>query len=80
MLPTDKKKTEIYKIAKIWGLLSFIPLVLAAAPVAGFFLGEYLESKIGFAPYISLFCVLMGFLAGAREVIRIIKLINKTDK
>ncbi len=79
MFPTDKKKTEVYKWAKVWGLLSFIPLVLAAAPVAGYFLGEYLESKIGFAPYISIFFVVMGFVAGAREVVKIIKLIDKTD-
>ncbi len=80
MFPTDKKKAEFYKVAKIWGLVSFIPVVLAAGPIAGYFFGEYLERKFGFAPYISMFFVAMGFIAGAREVVRILKLINKSDR
>lgn len=77
---TDKKKAEFYMVAKIWGLVSFIPVVLAAGPIAGYFLGEYLERKFGFAPYISMSLVAIGFIAGAREVVRILKLINKSDR
>ncbi len=79
MSQTDKKKAEFYKLAKIWGLISFIPVVLAAGPIAGYFLGEYLERKFGFAPYISMSLVAIGFIAGAREVVRILKLIKKSD-
>jgi len=80
MSPTEKNKAELYKIARIWGLVSFIPVVLAAGPIAGYFFGEYLEKKFGFAPYISMFLVAIGFIAGAREVVRILKLIRKSDK
>lgn len=80
MSSTDKKKAEFYKLAKIWGLISFIPVVLAAGPIAGYFIGEYLEKKFGFAPYISMSFVAVGFAAGAREVIRILRLISKSDK
>lgn len=80
MFPTDKNKAEFYKIAKIWGLVSFIPVVLAAGPIAGYFFGEYLERKFGFAPYISIFLVAIGFIAGGREVVRILKLIHRSDK
>ena len=80
MSPTDKKKAEFYRLAKIWGLVSFIPVVLAAGPIAGYFFGEYLEKKFGFAPYISMSLVALGFIAGAREVVRILRLIKKSDK
>jgi len=77
---TDKNNAQFYKLAKIWGLVSFIPVVMAAGPIAGYFLGEYLEGKFGFAPYISISLVAMGFIAGGREVIRILRLINKSDR
>lgn len=74
-----KDKTEIYKLAKIWGLITFIPFVLALNPIAGYFVGDYLEKKIGFAPYVSIFFIVVGFIAGALEVIKIIKLIDRTN-
>lgn len=79
-MPRTYEKTEFYRLAKIWGLVSFIPVVMAAGPIAGYFLGEYLEKKFGFAPYISISLSAMGFIAGAREVIRILRLIKKSDK
>jgi len=78
MQPEDKKRAEFYKLAKIWGLITFIPVILAAGPLAGYFLGDYLEKKIGFAPYPSLMCLALGFITSIREIIRILKLIDKT--
>lgn len=75
----DKKKTEFYRLSKIWGLISFIPVVLAAGPLAGYFLGDYLEKRFGFAPYLSLFCLGLGFVTSATEIIKILRLIKKTD-
>jgi F0F1-type ATP synthase assembly protein I len=80
MSPTDKKAAEVYRMARIWGLVSFIPVVMAAGPIAGYFLGEYLERKFGFAPYLSISLVALGFIAAAREVVRILRLINKSDR
>ncbi|MFH0771123.1 MAG: AtpZ/AtpI family protein [Candidatus Omnitrophota bacterium] len=74
------KKNELYSLVRIWGLVSFIPVVLAAGPIAGYFLGEQVEKKVGFAPYVSLFCVAIGFVAAAMEVIKIVKVIYKADK
>ncbi|MFA5147723.1 MAG: AtpZ/AtpI family protein [Candidatus Omnitrophota bacterium] len=75
----EKKKAEFYKLAKIWGLLSFVPVVLAASPVAGYFFGVYLEGKIGFAPYLSLVFMGIGFYAGVMEIIKILRIIHKDD-
>lgn len=80
MQTEDRKKAEFYRLAKVWGLISFIPAVLAAGPLAGYFLGDYLERKIGFAPYLSLLCLALGFVTSVREIIKILKLIHKTDE
>ena len=79
MQTEDRKKAEFYRLAKVWGLISFIPVVLAAGPLAGYFLGDYLEKKIGFAPYLSLLCMAFGFASSIREIVKILKLIHKTD-
>jgi F0F1-type ATP synthase assembly protein I len=75
----NNKKTEFYRLTKIWGLISFVPVVLAAGPLAGYFLGDYLEKEIGFAPYLSLVCLGLGFVTSIREIIKILKLVDKTD-
>jgi len=78
-MKTEDKKAEFYKLTKVWGLISFIPVILAAGPLAGYFLGDYLEKKIGFAPYLSLLCMALGLVASAKEIIKILKLIHNTD-
>ena len=80
MQTEDEKKAEFYRLTKIWGLISFVPAVLAAGPLAGYFLGDYLEKKIGFAPYLSLVFLGLGFVTSVQEIIKILKLIEKTDK
>ncbi|MFA5165159.1 MAG: AtpZ/AtpI family protein [Candidatus Omnitrophota bacterium] len=80
MREEDKKKAEFYRLTKVWGLLTFVPVVLAAGPLAGYFLGEYLEKKIGFAPYLSLIFMGFGFYTSVREIIKILKIINKDDR
>jgi F0F1-type ATP synthase assembly protein I len=75
----DRKKADFYKWTKIWGLLSFVPVVLTAGPLAGYFLGAYLEKKIGHAPYLSLVFLAFGFFTSIREIIKILKLVQKTD-
>jgi hypothetical protein len=80
MREEDKKKVEFYRLTKVWGLLTFVPVVLAAGPLAGYFLGEYLEKKIGFAPYLSLIFMGFGFYTSVREIIKILKIINKDDR
>lgn len=79
MQDKDGKKAEFYRLAKIWGLLTFIPVVLAAGPLTGYFLGEYLEKRFGFAPYLSLLCLALGFTTSIREIIKILRIIYKTD-
>ena len=71
--------TKIYKWIKIGGLLSFIPFVMAAGPLAGYFSADYLEKRFGLPNVTSAIFITIGFIASARETIRIIRLAIKTE-
>lgn len=73
-------RQEIYKWIRIGGLLSFIPFVLAAGPIAGYLAGEYLEKRFGLPHYTSYIFGGVGFAASVRETVRIIRIAIKTDK
>lgn len=56
-----------------------IPFVQAIPPIIGWFIGRWLDSVFGVAPYIMYTFMILGFIAGFREVYRIIrKFGNKT--
>lgn len=61
------------------GLLSSIPFILALAPIIGYFLGKYLDTKFRTQPWLSLVLLGLGFVAGVRETIRIIKMSQLED-
>jgi ATP synthase protein I len=62
-----------YSTMRRVGLLTAIPLVLAIAPVIGFFMGDFLDKKLGTEPYLMIVFVVLGFIAGAREVYKLVK-------
>ena len=72
--------TKVYKWIKIGGLLSFIPIIIAAGPLAGYFLADYLEKRFGLPRYAVFICIAVGFIASLRETIRIIRLALKTEE
>ncbi len=71
---------NFYKIIKIAGAGSFVPLVLIAGPISGYMLGDYLIKKFYFSRYVLFICVIIGFIASAIETIRIIKFMILADK
>ena len=66
--PSDK-----YKQARQLGLLTTIPMILAAAPLIGYFGGRWLDGKLGTEPWLSMVLLLVGLVAGVRETILILK-------
>lgn len=70
---------EFYKRLKIAGMISFIPVVLAAGPLAGYFAGSYLEKKFGLGPFVSFFAIGLGSVASAIEVVKIIRRVVRID-
>jgi F0F1-type ATP synthase assembly protein I len=61
------------------GLLATIPFILALAPIVGFVIGNWLDAKCGTRPWLSVILLVLGFVAGVRETIQIIKLAQRED-
>ena len=70
-----KKATAWRQIA----LLSSIPFILALAPIVGYFLGKFLDQKFRTQPWLSIVLLALGFVAGVRETVKIIKLSQQED-
>jgi F0F1-type ATP synthase assembly protein I len=66
--PSDK-----YKQARQLGLLTTIPMILAAAPLIGYFGGRWLDGKLDTGPWLSMVLLLLGLVAGVRETILILR-------
>ena len=73
----DKK--EIYKWIKVGGLLSFIPFILAAGPLLGYWVGDHLVKEWNSPFVVLILSLLVGTLVSLREAIRIIRLALKLD-
>jgi hypothetical protein len=65
--------TKTFRWVKVGGLLTLIPIVLAAAPLAGYLAGEWLMLKFRFPRHTTIVCVIIGFAASVRETVKIIK-------
>lgn len=76
----DKRRADLYKWIKIGGLLSFLPFVLVAGPMAGFLLGNYLEKKLGLPSWVSIALITVGFIGSLRETIRVVKIALRTQE
>lgn len=50
------------------GILAAIPAILLAAPLIGFFLGNWLDKKFGTEPYLLIAGVLLGLGSAGIEV------------
>jgi F0F1-type ATP synthase assembly protein I len=65
----EERRDEITKI----GVYMTIPFVLAVSPILGWWIGSWLDKKLETAPYLMYFGLLFGFVAGFRELYRLIK-------
>lgn len=74
------KKGKIYKLLRVAGILSFVPFVLIAGPLAGYIAGSFLEYKFIHIRYLSLIFTFAGFIAAIMEVIELIRLAMKNEK
>jgi hypothetical protein len=67
------KKADAYRWIRVGGLLSLIPLTLAAGPLAGYLAGDWLVTRFGLPAYTTPGAIAIGMIASAVEVVRIIK-------
>lgn len=66
--PDDQRKA-----LKRAGVYIMIPFILAVSPIVGWLLGSSLDKMVGTHPYLMYAGILLGFLAGFRELYRMIK-------
>jgi ATP synthase protein I len=82
-LPRSKKskRDSAGRQIRQLGLLGTIPIILAVGPVVGFFIGRWLDSKLGTEPFLLVLFLVFGFAASAKETYNIIKRAEEdTDK
>ena len=66
-------KSVRYKLARQLGMLTVIPVLLAIAPLIGYFMGRQADRWLGTDPFLMLIGLGLGFVAGVRETILILK-------
>ncbi len=76
MTEKDQKKVTAWRQV---GLLTTIPFILALAPIVGYLLGQYLDKRFHTGPWLGIILLGLGFVAGVRETIKIIKLSQRED-
>ncbi len=62
------------------GRLLAIPSLLVVSPLVGFFLGKAADRWLKTAPWISIAGVVLGFVAGAREIWLIIRRVQAEEE
>lgn len=55
------------------GLLGTIPILLAVGPLVGFFIGRWLDSRLGTEPFLLVLFLIFGFIASGKEIYRLLK-------
>jgi ATP synthase protein I len=55
------------------GLLTLIPIIMVVAPLLGYFLGSFLDQKLGTEPYLMIVFIIFGFAAAGKEVYELIR-------
>ncbi|MDD5465853.1 MAG: hypothetical protein PHP73_05895 [Candidatus Omnitrophica bacterium] len=74
------RKEDFYKGVKTVGFVTFIPFMLAAGPLSGYFVGDFLQKKFNLSSYVVLFSVAIGFIAGVMEMVRILKAVARMNR
>ena len=79
-MPAKRDHAQLYRLIKITGMATFIPVILLVGPLAGYYAGQYLENRVGGSPYIAYALGIFGFIGAVRETMRIIRMMGNTEK
>jgi len=73
-------KEDFYKGVKIIGFVTFIPFILAAGPLTGYFVSSFLLKKFNLSFNYVFLGVLLGFLVAITEIIKILRAVARVNK
>jgi F0F1-type ATP synthase assembly protein I len=62
------------------GILTSLPFIMAAGPLVGYFIGEWLDRILGTSPYLMIVLTLMGIISAGREVFKLVKMTTDDEK
>ena len=71
---------KVYRELRQIGLVTSVPAVLFIGPVVGLLIGRWLDQKFVSAPVFTAIFVFLGFVAAAREVTAILRMISKENE
>ena len=74
------QKEDFYKGVKTVGFITFIPFMLAAGPLSGYFVGDFLQKKFNLPHYVVLSSIVFGFIVGVMEMIRILRIVARVNR
>ena len=73
-------KEDLFKGIKIIGFVTFIPFILAAGPLTGYFVGNFLQKRFNLSFYCVIVSVVIGFLVAFTEVVKILKAVARVNR
>jgi hypothetical protein len=79
-LGSPMQKEDFYKGVKTVGFITFIPFMLAAGPLSGYFVGDFLQKRFNLSHYVVLTSIAFGFILGVMEMVRILKIVTRMNK
>jgi len=59
------------------GIATSIPFVMAAGPIVGYFLGNWLDGWLETGPYLMIIFSVLGLVSSIRETIKLIQRLNQ---
>lgn len=68
------------KLVRQIGTATTIPMILAAGPLVGYWIGQWADRRFGTEPWGVVILALLGLAASAKQVIEIIRRINEETK
>jgi ATP synthase protein I len=69
----NKKRDDKYSSYRQLGILTTIPILMAVGPILGYYIGEFLDRKLGTSPYLMVVFIFLGFAAAGKGVYNLIK-------
>jgi ATP synthase protein I len=69
----NRKRDDKYSTYRQIGILTTIPILMAVGPILGYYIGNFLDQKLGTAPYLMVAFILFGFVAAGKGVYDLIK-------
>ena len=67
------KKESTYKLIRVVGLISLIPITLIAGPLTGYIVGDFLRERLGLPYFVLLLSIAIGISGSIFETVRIIR-------